>query len=258
MSLHDRIKEARKNKGLTQTELGDLIGVAKTTITGYEKNREPTAAQLGAIADALDVDVTFLLQDEVREHRDNSASLWEMENIIKKYRALDTYGQDTVSAVLDCEFKRCEEAKQLAEAKEVEPAPIEYIRHYFTAAAAGYAAPIEGEDYEMIPRDKSVPAKADFSIDITGDSMEPYIHDGQRVYVQRGTDLMEFDVGIFYVDGDVYCKQWCIDYVGTMHLLSANPQREDANITVPRDSVRSVVCFGKVILPKKLPRPIYP
>lgn len=37
MSIHDRIKEARKNKHLTQEQLGDLINVAKTTITGYEK-----------------------------------------------------------------------------------------------------------------------------------------------------------------------------------------------------------------------------
>ena len=85
MSLHDRIREARKNKGITQTELGDLIGVAKTTVTGYEKNREPTAALLGASADALDVDVNFLLQDEVKKRKDTTPTPHEMEHLIKKY-----------------------------------------------------------------------------------------------------------------------------------------------------------------------------
>ena len=87
MSLHDRIKEARKNKGITQEQLGSLIGVAKTTITGYEKNREPTAAKVGEIADALDVDANFLYQDEMRElkHKDKT-TIEEFENIIKKYR----------------------------------------------------------------------------------------------------------------------------------------------------------------------------
>lgn len=61
MSIHDRIKEARKNKHLTQEQLGDLINVAKTTITGYEKNREPSAAKVGEIADALDVDANFFI-----------------------------------------------------------------------------------------------------------------------------------------------------------------------------------------------------
>lgn len=66
MSLNDRIREARKDKGLTQEQLGNIIGVAKTTIAGYEKNREPTAANVGAIADALGVDVNYLFQDEMK------------------------------------------------------------------------------------------------------------------------------------------------------------------------------------------------
>lgn len=65
MSLHSRIREARNNKGITQIELAESLGVAKTTVAGWEKNREPTAAQIGAIADVLDSSVSFLLQDEV-------------------------------------------------------------------------------------------------------------------------------------------------------------------------------------------------
>lgn len=37
MSLNERIKEARIAKGITQEQLGSLIGVAKTTVAGYEK-----------------------------------------------------------------------------------------------------------------------------------------------------------------------------------------------------------------------------
>ena len=71
MSFHDRIRELRKERHITQEGLGEMIGVAKTTIAGYEKNREPTAAQLGAIADALGTDVGYLLQDEVSHYKHN-------------------------------------------------------------------------------------------------------------------------------------------------------------------------------------------
>lgn len=131
------------------------------------------------------------------------------------------------------------------------------IKHYIVPAAAGYASPIEGEDYELIPRPEDAPARADFCISISGDSMEPYIRDGELVYVQRDAPLREFDPGVFFVDGDVFCKQWCVDYAGTLHLLSANPRRQDANIVIPRDSGRSCVCFGKVLLNRSLPRPVY-
>lgn len=106
MSLHDRIKEARIKKGLTQEQLGELVGVAKTTITGYEKNREPTAAKVGEIADALNVDVNFLYQDEVKEKRENNVSLEEL-SMVKKYRFISTHSPDgasVVDTVLDREY----------------------------------------------------------------------------------------------------------------------------------------------------------
>ena len=134
---------------------------------------------------------------------------------------------------------------------------VETIKHYLVPAAAGYASPIEGEDYELIERGMDTPLDADFCISIRGDSMQPYIKDGSIVYVKRDAPLQEFDVGVFFVDGDVFCKQWCVDYAGTLHLLSANPLRQDANIDIPRDSGRSCVCFGKVLLPTRLPAPAY-
>ena len=85
----------------------------------------------------------------------------------------------------------------------------------------------------------------------------PFIPDGSLVYVRRGAPLQEFDVGIFFVDGDVFCKQWCVDYAGTLHLLSANPVRQDANIEIPRAAGRSCICFGKVLLDHRLPQPSY-
>lgn len=106
MSINDRIKEARKNKGITQEQLGELIGVAKTTITGYEKNREPSAAKVGEIADVLDVDVNFLFQDEVKKLHENRATPLEMEHLIKKYRDLDDHGKKMVDFTLKEEYER--------------------------------------------------------------------------------------------------------------------------------------------------------
>lgn len=99
MSLHDRIKEARKYKGLTQEQLGKLIGVAKTTIAGYEKNREPTAAKLGEMSEILGVDVNFLLQDEMKkpliliDSRTRDLPKPEL-TLLHNFRQLNEDGQD--------------------------------------------------------------------------------------------------------------------------------------------------------------------
>ena len=40
-------QEQEKEKGLTQEQLADMIGVAKSTLTGYEKgNREPDVMKI--------------------------------------------------------------------------------------------------------------------------------------------------------------------------------------------------------------------
>ena len=66
MSFGSRIKEARINKKLTQEALGKLIGVAKSTITGYEKGTShPDEGKIIALMNVLDVDANYLWQDEM-------------------------------------------------------------------------------------------------------------------------------------------------------------------------------------------------
>ena len=39
MSYNERLRDARKAKGLTQAQLGELVGCAKNTISSYERQR---------------------------------------------------------------------------------------------------------------------------------------------------------------------------------------------------------------------------
>jgi len=244
-----KILQAMSKNNISYGELSVRTGIPKSALQRYatgatEKIPLPRVEQ---IAKALNLSAAYLMGWETSAQPDLPVKVErDIDNI---YDALNRDGQKEL-----CRYGRYLTTQEEFKAEDAQ-SQIEYIRHYLTAAAAGYAAPIEGEDYEEIPRDASVPIGADFCIDIDGDSMEPYIKNGQRVYVQQNTTLNDFDVGIFFVDGDVYCKQWCVDYAGTLHLLSANPKREDANISIPKDSDRNVVCFGKVIMKKKLPPP---
>ncbi|MCD8128174.1 MAG: helix-turn-helix domain-containing protein, partial [Oscillospiraceae bacterium] len=93
MALGDRIKEARKRCGITQLDLSKALGVAKSTVAGWEKNHEPTVAQVGQIADFLGVDANYLLQDEIKSRYERTASSDEMERLVKRFRALDEHGK---------------------------------------------------------------------------------------------------------------------------------------------------------------------
>lgn len=65
MNMGKRIREARKKKGLTQQQLADAIGVAKSTVTGYEKgNSNPSLDLVAKMIAVLSVDANYFFQDE--------------------------------------------------------------------------------------------------------------------------------------------------------------------------------------------------
>ena len=66
MILGKRIKSLRKEKGLTQEELGKIINVTKVSICCYEReSRVPTLETLIALAEVFGVDVDYLLGNDV-------------------------------------------------------------------------------------------------------------------------------------------------------------------------------------------------
>lgn len=57
-----RLKELRIQRGLTQTQVGDLIGVSCVTIARYEAgDREPSNAKITTLADYFGVTVDYLM-----------------------------------------------------------------------------------------------------------------------------------------------------------------------------------------------------
>lgn len=57
-----RLKELRIQRGLTQTQVGDLIGVSCVTIARYEAgDREPSNAKISTLADYFGVTVDYLM-----------------------------------------------------------------------------------------------------------------------------------------------------------------------------------------------------
>lgn len=64
-TIGERIKIAREAAGMTQEQLGKMLGVAGVSVMRYEKNtRQPRMERLREIADVLGVTVGYLLGNE--------------------------------------------------------------------------------------------------------------------------------------------------------------------------------------------------
>lgn len=241
------LKSLREEKGLNQEEFGATVGVKKTTYQGYESGaREPDAQFWIDVSDRYMVTTDYLLDQVSDPHGTKYGGATKLD---ASYNALDEHGRRLVDLVVDAELER-----MAATPAPVIEFPRPMIQHFIVPAAAGYASPIDGEDYEMIPLPDGAPENADFCITVSGNSMEPYLYDRDLAYVKRGAPLQEYDVGVFSVNGETLIKRWYVDRSGVLHLRSINPAASGSNRTIPRSSQDRVVCYGKVINEKKPPR----
>ena len=257
MDIGMRIKSLRLEKSMTHRQLSDALGVSVVSISGWENGtRQPSASALISLANAFDVSVDYLLGVSVQENIAEHVLLDGREQkLLDNFRVLDRYGKQAVETL--CEIERARIERSSAENDFVgirkKKIPNRYIPKFRTPSAAGHSVPLENEDFEMLLVDDTVPQDADFAVQIQGNSMAPYINDGDTVYVKQDCKLSVGDVGIFSVDGAMYCKQYYTDASGNLTLLSANREMKEADVYVSSDSGSTVKCQGKVILKTKIP-----
>lgn len=240
MTFGERIRARRDELHMTRAELASLLGVSVSAISNYETNISfPKEDVVLRIFDCLDTDPNTLFQDSFRA---GSQVLTHLERrLLEDYRGLSSKGRDTVRDLVDalCSYRNeVEESRFRTEARQ--------IPFYRSPAAAGYAAPVFGEDFDYITVSREVPQGAEFAVRIQGDSMAPYIADGSVVYVNRDP-LRPGDIGIFCVDGEMFCKQYYKDPFGMVYLFSLNRARADADVVFTESSGRTLVCFGRVL-----------
>lgn len=264
MELNERIKRLRVSKSLTQKELSELVCVSETSIKCWESGaKKPSLQKIILLCKAFDVSTDYFLGVSVKPSIENSMYnllLAASEKVmLNNYRALDKHGKCIVETVCELEKKRIidsvhsDDHAHLIKKKN----QTKTIPKYLTPIAAGYSVPIDEDASEMIRINFSDYPDADFAVEISGNSMFPYIEDGDTVYVKRTNELDIGDVGVFCVDGAMYCKQYYIDRRGNLTLVSANPELKDSNIELPFDSGSTIICYGKVLLGKKIPFPKY-
>ena len=235
MAFKDRLKEARLTKGLTQEQIAEKIGVAKSTFTGYEKgNSEPNMLTVSKIMKELQVDANYLYQDEMGSNYPMKVSYDEYQHI-EKYRNLDSHGKEMIDFALEKEWERSIKEKETA-SKVATPTRI--LSYYYRLASAGTGQIL----FDMPPTKRieipDIPEyrKADYAIGVNGDSMEPVYHDGDMLLVEMSDEIRVGEIGIFSLNGECYVKK-----LGKGELISLNPKY--ANIPLNE----SAKCMGRVI-----------
>lgn len=120
-----------------------------------------------------------------------------------------------------------------------------YTTHpvYLLPASAGTGQFLDGENFEMVTfPTKEIPTGSNFGVRVSGNSMEPQLHDGDVAFIQRSKEIQSGNIGVFILNGDAYIKKMVCD-MDECYLVSLNPEYEPIKIN-KNDDLRTV---GKVL-----------
>lgn len=71
MLIGDKLKKLRTEKGLTQSQLGEIASISYIQIGRYEKNKsKPTSKIVKKLAEALEVDTDYFFEDNTEKDID--------------------------------------------------------------------------------------------------------------------------------------------------------------------------------------------
>lgn len=229
-TLGERIRFAREQKGLLQSELAKLINVKSSgVISNWEKDlNKPDAEKIVRLCSALDISASYLLDYYGKPDIEFSNS--EISHI-KKYRDLDDHGRKVVDFILDEEYGR----RNIIPLEQHRNRVVQYYQRFASAGSGQLVfddVPVDLIEIPDVPEYKDVK----YAIGVNGRSMEPLYHDGDILLVKPADDVAVGDIGIFIVDGQSYVKKR-----GNECLISVNEEYAD----IPLDESSS--CLGEVV-----------
>lgn len=162
MSLGAKIKELRKEQGLSQGNLGKLSGIHEKLVSKYENERIiPTADTLKKIAQALHVTSDYLIFDNVpKEGRTELADL-ELFSLFKEVEHMGEDERGTIKKVIDAMIVKSKVQKAI---QDPWSARMRRVVDRFREGAKGYSEEeiekIVDEAVAAVRREESAKRKA--------------------------------------------------------------------------------------------------
>lgn len=239
----DNLKSARKSTGMTQKDVSTALNISPNTYKNYEQGlREPNGDTIVALANLFGVTTDYLLGRPTAQPptdalerllSEKSFSALE-EELLRKYMELPHEARQAV-----VRFINDATAKALQRKNGTAPQKLLVMKRSLHKVSAGTGYDLNDSDaWETVTvKDTDDSRKADFLLEIEGDSMETTFHDGETVCVQQTPSVEVGEIGVFWVDGCGYIKE-----LGKGCLISHNSSYDP----IPLQGTENR-CIGRVL-----------
>lgn len=223
-SIGERLKAVRARLGKSQEEMAAAAGIPIDTYRKYENDsRTPGGDALGGLG-IMGVDLTWLLTG---------------------------HGSDALAMMRPHEVNLAQQLHAKYDATEA----FVLIPLYDIRAAAGHGALVEerpaSEHWAFsrawLAKELGVPAARLALVTVSGNSMEPELHDGDVVMIDRGDiEILREGVYVFYLDERIYVKQLTLldDKLMITSRNDGEYPRRDVKLTKENETFRLI---GRVV-----------
>jgi transcriptional regulator with XRE-family HTH domain len=114
MDFAQRLKQTRLEKGLSQTELGEKVGVHYTQIGRYEKGSVPASDVLAKLAASLQVTTDFLMSGSLEDWAKEMITDRELLSQFKRLETMPTPNKEIVKELIEAFLLKTELQQKLA------------------------------------------------------------------------------------------------------------------------------------------------
>lgn len=217
--MYNVIKEKRLEKNMTLEQVGNLIGVGKSTVRKWENGMIENMGRdkIVALSKALDISPLDILGMDEAELPQSS-----IETI---YNQLDATRQAKVYDFAKYQLK--EQNKR--------PALTIVLNGYVSAGTGEW---LDDSVKDEIEYTGEVP-EHDFAVKVNGDSMIPLFDDGQVIFIKGTSEARDNQIIVCEINGEAFVKKLSGD-----RLVSLNKDYKDIHISETDD----FKIFGIVIL----------
>ena len=217
--MENLLKTKRLEKRLTLEQVGEIVGVGKSTVRKWENGMIENMGRdkIVALSKALDISPLDIL-------------------------GIDKPQESTTKQILDSVFSKLEEPRQdkvvaYAKSELDEQNKVVNIKdytydYYDNAVSAGTGQYIGTSQRETITL--PVEFDADYVVPVYGDSMEPEYHDGDYIFIESTVNLNDGEIGVFELYGETYVKQLILED-DHAYLHSLNKKYKDMKVDADSD-----------------------
>lgn len=225
------IKEKRLEKGLTLEQVGNLVGVGKSTVRKWENGliNNMGRENIVALSRALEISPLDILGvEEINE--DNITSIYRKLNEDNQQK-LEYYGK----SLLD---------KQNSVITDISNKKIKSIENSYVAANPSALSYGDYTVAEEVYDQYKIPKGAEFKIKVKGDSMSDLIPNGSDVFYKKQETIENGEIAIVEIENEgITCKKVYFDFKNKKITLHSLNEKYDDRV-LPADQVKII---GKVL-----------